>query len=153
MAGISQATANAYARRVVRADTDLARFQWFIREVSDKVSMTMEQRVRMATAYLLSKVVKNISVPVVKATRVSTRKVYVIERSKPGEFPRADTTQLLKTTFSDVKKLTAAVTEGYVGTTLDYGLILETKMNRKFLTRTLQEEQGTIQRMLTGPIK
>lgn len=151
MAGISQATANAYARRVGRADADLARFQWFIREVSDKVSMTMEQRVRMATDYLLSKVVKNISVPVVKL--VISKKTRVTERSKPGEFPRADTTQLLKTTFSDVKKLTPAVTEGYVGTPLDYGLILETKLNRKFLTRTLQEEQGTIQRMLTGPIK
>ncbi len=148
----SPAVVNAYYRRTARADKDLVRFQWFLKEVSDKISMTMEQRVRMATAHLLSKVIKNISVPVTKATRISNRRVYVTERSKSGEFPRADTTQLLKTTFSDLKKHGQGLIDGAVGTPLDYGLILETKMNRSFLARTLNEEHDTITRMLTGPI-
>ena len=36
-----------------------------------------------------------------------------------------------------------------VGTTLDYGLILETRMNRSFILRTFNEERNNIRTILT----
>jgi len=42
--------------------------------------------------------------------------------------------------------------DGYVGTPLDYGAILELKMNRSFLRRTLDEERPTIMKILRKPI-
>ena len=131
------------------------RIEWFIKEVSDKVMMTMEQRVLLAVNHLRDKVVKNISRPVTK-TRVTgaggrsfTR---VSDRSKPGEFPKADTTLLMKSIFGDVTNPSEGVYDGFVGMPLMYGLVLETKMSRAFLSRTLYEEQSRITRLLTGPI-
>ena len=74
-------------------------------------------------------------------------------RSKPGEFPHAETTQLLKTIFGEVRQTARGVWDGFIGTPLSYGLILEIKMNRSFLVRSLNEERGNIKRILTGPIK
>jgi hypothetical protein len=37
-----------------------------------------------------------------------------------------------------------------IGTTLDYGLVLETRMNRSFLQRTLNEMLGQVTRILTA---
>ena len=143
----------ARQRRVGAAAQRNVRFQWFIENVSNTVALTMKNRVRMATEYLRDKIVRNISVPVVKEAGGKNKRVKVIERSKPGEFPRADTTQLLKTLFSFVRETSPGVWDGYVGTPLDYGLFLELKMNRKFLTRTLEEERDNINAILTGPIK
>lgn len=150
---ISPAVQAARARRLARADRDIVRFEWFLREVNDKINLNLRQRMQLATAYLLSKVVKNISVPVVRGTGVKSGRVVVVERSKPGEFPRAETTQLMKTVFSDVVETSPGNFDGYVGTPLDYGLILETQMNRSFLVRTLNEEKDVITRMLTGRIE
>lgn len=145
----------ARARRAGQASANVARIEWFIEEVSNKIAMTAEQRVRLATDYLRDKIVKNISRPVTK-TRVTGAggKGYtrISDRSKPGEFPKADTTLLMKTIFSVHEKNAEGVYDGMVGTPLDYGLHLELKMNRSFLIRTLHEETGTITRLLTGPI-
>lgn len=149
----SVAVAEAYNRRLAAAERRNVRFQWFLDEVSDRIRMSLRGRVRMATEYLRDKIVRNISVPVVKATSIRTRRVMVLERSVPGEFPRADMTLLMKSIFSDVRDLGPDSMVGYVGQPLDYGVILELRMKRGFLVRTLREEEPVIARMLTGPIK
>jgi hypothetical protein len=127
------------------------RWQWFIKEVSDKISLTMLERTRIATNFVMSKVIRNISTAVTKGTGPRGGRV-VTNRSKSGEFPHAETTQLMKTIFSDVREFGDGSCEGYVGTPLPYGLILEVRMGRSFLVRTLNEERAEIVRILTGPI-
>ena len=69
-------------------------------------------------------------------------------RSKPGEFPKADTTRLMKDIFWRMESKTSAI----VGTTLDYGLFLETRMDRSFLRRTYREQLPVIRKiLLSGP--
>jgi uncharacterized protein (DUF2147 family) len=159
----------AKQRRQQRSAVASVRFQWMLDEVVDKVAMTMKSRVQFATAYLEDRIVRNISRPVTKTPTVRkyTRKVgntvypagsqytKVTDRSKKGEFPKADTTQLMKTIFMDTKETAPNSFEGYVGTPLWYGMTLETDVNldRKYLTRTLNEEKATIIRILTGPLK
>ena len=147
----SAAVIAAQQRRVGAGAASEVRFQWFLREVSDKISITMRERVRVATEHLKSKVVRNISRPVTKGKGPFGGRV-VTNRSLPGEYPKAETTSLLKGIFSDVIDFGNGTVDGIVGTPLDYGLILETRMNRSFLVRTLGEEQQTINRILTGPI-
>ena len=138
-------------RRVGASAARDVRIEWFIENVSNKVSMTFRQRMNMATQHLKDRVVRNISTPVVKGTGPRGGRV-VTGRSVAGGFPHAETTQLMKTVFQEVREISPGVIEGYVGTPLDYGLILETRMNRSFLQRTLNEELGVLRRMLTGPI-
>jgi len=135
----------ARARRSVR-------IEWFDKKVVGKIKMTMRSRVLLATKLVESKVIKNISVAVKKETGARGG-IVVTQRSAPGEFPRADTTQLLKDIFWQVKSEDRGNWQGYVGTTLDYGLILKTKKNRNFLARTLNEERSKVNALLTGPIK
>ncbi len=142
----------ARQRRGVRAGERSTEIQWFIDEVSQKISLTMKQRVSLTTAFLKDKVIRNISRPVTKGKGPRGGNV-VIDRSKPGEFPKAETTQLMKTVFSVVRESSLGVYDGFVGTSLDYGLILETKMNRSFLVRSLREESRNLKLILTGPIK
>ena len=59
----------------------------------------------------------------------------------------------MKTIISHTRRVSKNVSEGFVGTTLDYGLILETQMGRSFLVRTLNENKALIRKVLTGPIK
>jgi len=128
------------------------KIKWFIKEANDKVSLTMKKRTQLASALVYDVVVRNISVAVKKETGPRGR-VIVTQRSTEGEFPRADTTRLLKDIFWDVKNEGRGNWVGYVGTTLDYGLILELKMNRSFLKRTLDENRSLVNALLTGPIK
>lgn len=147
----SAAVLAARARRQQQGAARTSRIEWFIDEVSDKIEMTLEQRVRLATQLVKDKVIRNISRPVTKGTGPRGGRV-VTDRSVPGEFPKADTTQLMKTIFDDYRESPNGFT-GYVGTPLDYGLILEIKRDRSFLKRTLEEEMSTVKRILTGPIK
>lgn len=148
----SKAVLAARQRRVGAGAANDVRFQWFLREVNDKVTLTMKERVRIATEHLKSKIVSNISRPVTKG-KGSRGGRQVTNRSVPGEFPRADTTLLMKTIFSDVIDMGNGIADGFVGTPLSYGFILETRLNRSFLVRTLYEEQEIIKRILTGPLK
>jgi hypothetical protein len=148
----SQAVLNARQRRGGLGAASEVRWQWFLREVSDKIKFTLLDRTKIITSHVMSKVVKNLSTPVVKGTGPMGGRV-VVNRSKPGEFPRAETTQLMKTIFSDVVEFVDGSCEGYIGTPLDYGVILELKMNRSFLVRTLDESRPDIVKVLTGPIK
>ncbi len=163
----SAAVLQGRARRLSRAHDNAVRTQWFIEEVLDVVNTSMKKRVKIATEYLRSRIVLNISRPVTKT--YLTRQVQVVNakgktvtkkehsvtisnRSKSGEFPKADTVQLLKTIFTDVIELQPGCWAGFVGTPLLYGLVLELKMNRSFLVRTLNEERSKIMRILSGPL-
>ena len=157
----------ARARRETRWNQQEVEIQWFIDRVSKEIAIAMDKRVRLATEWVKHRVVRNISTPVGKARKVykdtfadsvtgkiSTKrrtKTVTTERSKPGEFPRADTTQLMKTIFSAYRKEGGDLI-GFVGTPLDYGLILEIRMKRSFLVRTLQEESDKVRAILTGPL-
>ena len=136
-------------RRADEATQSEADIQWFIQEVTQSISLSMEQRVRVATELVKNRVIINISRPVTKTPSVLG--IIVTDRSLPGEFPKADTTQLMKTVFSSLRR-TPNTIRGYIGTPLDYGLKLELKMGRSFLVRTLNEERLNIERILTGPI-
>lgn len=157
MAQASAAVQAARNRRSSTAAKRSVRTEWFINEVSDTVEMTMRQRVTLATELVKNKVIENISRPVTK-TRVTGRnrrtRTVVTDRSKPGEYPKADTTTLMKTIFGEVRD-TRGGAAGFVGTPLGYGLILEVsqRLDRSYLRRTLHEQMPTVQRILTGPIK
>lgn len=142
----------ARGRRAERAFSASVRTEYFIREVSQRVRMTMQQRVKLATAFVWNKMITNISSPVTKGTGPRGGRV-VTNRSVAGEFPKAETTQLMKTLFMDTKQMGPDDFEGYIGTPLDYGVILELRMDRSFLVRTLNEERDNITRILTGPMK
>lgn len=137
-------------RRASTADRRNVRIEWFIKNVTSKVNLTMKVRVKLATEFVKDKVVRNISRPVTKG-----KGGRVTDRSKTGEFPKADTTQLMKTIFAHRSQRRKGDYEGFVGTPLDYGLILETnaKLDRSFLKRTLEENRTLVIRMLSGPIK
>lgn len=141
----------ARSRRGSRAGKDNVRIEWFVSKVANRLDLTMRQRVTIATKFLETRVVKNISKAVTKGTGPRGGRV-VTDRSKAGEFPRAETTQLLKSIFTDVKARKGVV-DGFVGVPLDYGVTLETEMDRSYLERTLNEERKRITRMLTGPIR
>ncbi len=127
------------------------RFEWFIKEVINKIDLTLRQRMSLAVQLLESKVVANIGRPVTKSKGPRGGTV-VTNRSKRGEFPKLDTSELQKSIFKDVRKVAGGV-EGYVGTNLDYGLILEVRMNRSFLVRTFNEERGKVKQILGRRIK
>ena len=139
------------ARRAeAQAERDV-RIEWFIQEVCGKVAIAMRERVKIATHLLKDRVVQNISTPVVKGVGPRGGRV-ITGRSKEGEFPHAETTQLMKTIFEEVRETEPGMYDGFVGTPLDYGLILETRMNRSFLVRTLNETREDITRILSGPV-
>lgn len=129
------------ARKMIRM-----RLEWFGKRVVQNVNIGMGARVRLAAQLLRDATVVNLSRPVIKEvvrntkdrkTRSRTR-VVPSSRSKPGEFPRADTTRLMKDIFFLVAR-GPHENRAIVGTNLDYGLILETRKNRSFLRRTLFE--------------
>jgi len=148
----SAAVVSARGRRgggALRADT---RLKFFLKNVNDKVKLTMRHRVRLATSLVKQKVIQNISRPVTKGSGPRGGRV-VSNRSLKEEYPKADTTQLLKTIFDEVVETSSGVFDGFIGTPLDYGLILETRMNRSFLVRTLTEQSQVVKRILSGPLR
>ena len=148
----SAAVLGARTRRSTSAAAGGVRWQWFPKNVLNKVNLTMEERVRLATQHLLSKIVRNISTAVVVSRGPRGGRV-VTGRSVPGEYPHAETTMLLKTVFSDVRRNADGSVDGFIGTPLDYGLILETRMSRSFLVRTLLEERAKLGLVLSMPMK
>jgi len=139
----------ARARRAEVLQTRNFRLEWFADQVVEKLSNDLAGRVEIATNVLKDAVVRNISVPVTKVVSPKTGRVRVMERSKPGEFPRADTTRLMKSIFAKTARDERGPV-GYVGTPLDYGLYLELRLERQFLTRTLKELAPLLKRMIAG---
>ena len=127
---------------------------WYGKQVNLSVSAITKRRVKAATAYLFTKVLDNISVPVGRITgpRGGITKI----RSKPGEFPRKDFENLVNTLQSGVSITAPGVWDGWVGSPLDYSVFLElgTKRmaRRPFLTRTLFEESAAIKAILVAPM-
>jgi len=119
---------------------------WHGAIVLRSLTLNMRQRLILAGQLLQDQVVRNISVPVVKAASK------VIQRSKPGEYPRSDTSLLRKNIFLTFIPEAA---ESRVGTTSDYGIILEmsSRLDRGYLVRTLREKEVDINRLLTAPMK
>lgn len=146
---MSTATDAARARRAKRSGSKATNIEWFVNKFMKRMNLSMNQRMRIAVQYLQTRVVENISRPVTKTVSKRTGRIVVSNRSKPGEFPKADTTNLLKSIFHHIESRGNEVV-GFVGTPLDYGLFLELYMNRSFLVRTLKEESATIRAMLTG---
>ena len=132
-------------RRMVRFD---ARLEWFGERVRNNINVGMLARLKSVGQLLRDKIVINISIPVVKEKSPRTGLIVVTERSVAGEFPRADTTRLMKDIFSDVHEDEQLVR---VGTTLDYGLWLEIRMQRGFIARTLLELADRLGVILASP--
>lgn len=141
------AVAEAMSRRAGRKAADAVRWEWFINQVLGTVNLSLKQRVKVAANMLKSQVVRNISKPVTKLGGGR-----VTDRSNRGEFPKADTTRLMKDIFDEVFSPRKGVWDGAVGTTLDYGLILELRMDREFLKKTLEQQRNNITRILTKTI-
>jgi hypothetical protein len=120
--------------------------------VLNRVNLTMHERVRLATAMLLSAITKNISTAVTIGKGPKGGRV-VTGRSRPGEYPHAETVQLMRTLFSDVRENQDGSVDGFVGSPLEYSLILETQMDRSFLVRTLHEEASNLRLILTAPME
>lgn len=137
------------ARRMLRFNVRIVKYT---NKVLLNTQKTMKARLMTVGQLLRDRTVINISHPVIKERRIVTsrdpdtgkvtRRTQTVtvpgppSRSRPGEFPHADTTRLMKDIFYDWVEGQQAVR---VGTTLDYGLFLETRMNRSFLVRTLNE--------------
>lgn len=127
----------AYRNRLARVS---GRIQWFDRQVMNGLRITMSGRLDMTAQLLRDKIVANIALPVEKDGDGR-----VTRRSVRGEFPRAETTRLMKDIFWDKRGPLTRI----VGTSLDYGLWLEVSLDRSFLRRTLHEERHFVERMLT----
>lgn len=149
----------AAARRIGDAKANVQFVEWFSAEVSATVKMSVFNRMRFAVEFVRSKVVTNISRPVTKTygrslIRGQSRSHVVISnRSKRGEYPKADTEKLIKTLFGLVEKTGTDQYNGYVGSPMDYSIYLELSLDRSFLVRTLREEWKTVVKMLAGPTK
>jgi hypothetical protein len=127
--------------------------EWKIAEVLSKTGSNLKQRTKVATEVVRNKVVKNISKGVERGVGPRSGRKVVTQRSKPGEYPRSDTGELMRTILpAEVREERPGVFVGYVGTPLDYGLILEMRMNRSFLVRTLYEESDKVKRIITQRI-
>lgn len=130
-----------------------SRIQWFDKRLQRGLKIAMSTRLKFVGQLVRDQVVQNLSIPVVKevSTKAGRRMTRVARdsRSKPGEFPRADTTRLMRDIFCELSKDGKTV---WVGTTLDYGLILESKMDRSFLVRTLREMEPDIRNLMTAGI-
>jgi hypothetical protein len=140
---VSTGGGDPFTGRTAASDVTI---NWFDRQVRRNISIGMTARLKLAAQLVRDRTVINISRPVTKLKGTNGRIVVdPASRSKPGEFPKADTTRLMKDIFWQMNSANSAM----VGTTLDYGLFLETRMNRSFLRRTLNEMLPTVRRMLT----
>ncbi len=111
--------------------------------------LTVAQRIKIAGQILRDFVVINLSRPVRKYRSKRTGRTVVDPKSRSvrGEFPRADTTRLLKDIYHLFRSEELA---SYVGTRLLYGKILETKRDRSFLRRSLNELRSKLLTIVRG---
>ena len=149
----------ARQRRMVRFNT---RLEWFGNRVRNNVRIGMVARLKATGQLLRDAIVINISIPVEFYFRIwkttdpdtgrqrTVRQKVVTKRSKKGEYPRADTTRLMKDIFWEIHEEHSLVR---VGTTLDYGLWLETTvpLQRSFIRRTLFERISQLGVILASP--
>lgn len=140
--------AGAGKSRRARTQRLQSRIKWFGTNAFQEMNLTIAQRVALAGQLLRDKVVANLSKPVRKFTNRSGKMaVDPNSRSKPGEYPRADTTRLMKSITYSQKG-----TEARIGTNVKYGLLHEVG-ERPFLSRTLKALRPTIVKILTQRIR
>ena len=156
MAGgrFSQAVLREGRRRQARAIVTAIRQQWFVNQVVGTITLTLRQRMVVAVELIKRKVIVNISRPVTKSKGVRSGRIVVTNRSKPGEFPKADTAQLMRGIFRRVLMSRGVIT-GIVGSNMEYSKHLENeelKTYRSFLLRTLRENDPNIIKIFTGRI-
>ncbi len=120
-----------------------------IQTVLSKTKLKVAQRVRIAGQLLRDAVVVNLSRPVRKYTGPRSGRVQVDpeSRSKEGEFPRADTTRLMKSIYA---RHIPELATSRIGTNLGYGVILEVSLERSFLRRTLREQRRNLLILIRG---
>ena len=149
LAAFEAGTLARHSAKQLRVDVKV---NLFIKETLKKKALTVAQRVRIAGQFVHDKVKVNLSRPVRKIKgRISKRTVVdPNSRSKPGEYPRADTTRLMKDVFHIHDKGDPLNPSSKIGTTLAYGLRLEVAMNRSFLRRTLNELRSQVLLILQG---
>jgi hypothetical protein len=128
-------------------------FKSFADRVAGKILKTTRERVQEAASFLKDTIIDNISTSVDYGVNTKGNLI-VTRRSKPGEYPRAEVTRLMQSIFFRTKEVSPGVFEGTVGTTSDYGAILEfsEKLDRSFLRRTMNEKRFVIIGILTRPI-
>lgn len=141
----------ARARRGNTAAAREARIQWAIDKVLHDVNVTLFARVKLATNLVRDRVVSNIGKPVT-ITRGPRGGRVVTNRSRKGEYPRLETGRLRNSIFTDTRVLRKGLIDGYIGTDLDYGLILEMRMERLFLQRSLEEMTPIVRTLITRRI-
>lgn len=131
------------------------RLIWYGDKVQNNIQVNAKKRLLIAGQALRDLIVVNISRPVtktrVKATGAAAREqktmTKVTNRSKPGEYPKADTTRLMKDIFYDTRKDGMSV---IVGTSLDYGAVLElsTRLDRAYIMKTYNENRDKLARII-----
>lgn len=150
--GINPRALVARERRIIKWNTKV---EWLGNRWRTGLRMGFQARLKLVGQLLRDRVVINIAIPVHKERGARRRggdgrfragAVRVTKRSRPGQYPRADTTRLMKDIFWKM----VTDNELRIGTTLDYGLRLETEMERSFLLRTFRETQHILVNSLTN---
>jgi hypothetical protein len=126
-----------------------AKIEWYGKQLQQKTDATAKQRINIASQLLKDQVKQNISKPVLKYKGIRSGRMQVLpeSRSKPGEFPRLETATLMRDIFKDTDQSTGRF-RGIVGTTKDYGLLLETRMSRSYLRKTLFEMANKLRNVI-----
>ena len=155
MANYTSSGGAAFGGMGARGAVLKAREKWFVKEMMSDVRLTMHQRVRTATIFLYAKVRKNLNVPVTYSE--GPRGGKIVNRSRPGEYPRRETNTLRKAITFRTVLFSRLQSRGYVSVDLDqapYGKDLEESkyLNRFFLLRTYYENYHVLMKMMTGPI-
>lgn len=138
--------ATSRANRAIKINL---RMQTYVDQVFQNTKLSVAQKLKMVGQAVRDRTVYNLSLPVrkYKSKRTGRTVVDPSSRSKRGEYPRADSTRLLKDVFWDFNQNQLVVR---VGVTLEYGLILEVKLGRSFLRRSLNEALPWISLMFTS---
>ena len=137
-------------RSVIGGGGVSTKIKWHGPQVQKNIRKGMGIRIKLAAEAVKNQTKRNIRRPVTKIKGPRSGRVQTVpsSRSKRGEFPKQESTRLWKDVYSEMR----GPLEGIISTTLDYGLVLETRMDRSFLRRTLNEMRPTINKILSsGP--
>ena len=128
------------------------RLKWMGMKVEAELKQGVRKRLMFIGEHLKKTMMINLSTPVTKVRKSRRRTtsrgkagssytwVQPESRSKPGQFPRAETGLLRD---SIIKGFVSPQTM-MVGTSKKYGALLETKLDRSFIRRTLNEQMGVV---------
>ena len=137
-----------------------ATVQWNSNKLAQEIVTGMAKRMALLGEHMKGAHMRKLSKPVVKITKARRRTTtrggkgstytYAVpsSRSKPGEYPRAETGLLMKSIQADTDVTPAGITLK-VGTTSKYGAELELKAGRLGLRATMIENIPVIKKVLT----